>query len=570
MKNLEIARMFYEMAYILEMQNVQWKPQAYRHAAKSIEALSEDIEDVAKRWKLREISGVGEKLAEKIEEYIKTGKIKEYARLKASVPKGIEDFMQIPGMGPKKAKALVEKLKISTLKQLEEAAKKHKIQNIEGFGEKTEEDILKGLEMKKKGSERMLLGYALPIANDIISKLKSLKEVHKISMAGSVRRMKETIGDLDILVTSSNHDKVMDFFTKMKDVKNVLAKGTTKSAVVLKNGLQVDVRVLDDRSFGSALNYFTGSKEHNVKLREFAIKKGYKLSAYGLFNRKTNKQVAGKTEEEVYAKLGLPYIEPELREDRGEIDAAMKRKLPKLIALKDIKGDLHVHTKYTDGDNTIEEMALAAKKRGYEYICISDHSQSQHISHGLNPKMLEKQLAEIKKVQKKISGIKILAGSEVDIKADGTLDLPDSTLKKLDVVIASVHSGFKSPKEVMTKRIVKALQNPYVTILAHPTGRLINEREPYAVDLDAVFDAAKKYNVALEINSFPDRLDLNDSNIINAKKKGCRFAIETDAHSTDQLHLIGLGVATARRGWVEKKDVINTLSLKELEKRLKK
>ena len=283
MKNLEIARMFYEMAYILEMQNVQWKPQAYRHAAKSIEALSEDIEDVAKRWKLREISGVGEKLAEKIEEYIKTGKIKEYARLKASVPKGIEDFMQIPGMGPKKAKALVEKLKISTLKQLEEAAKKHKIQNIEGFGEKTEEDILKGLEMKKKGSERMLLGYALPIANDIISKLKSLKEVHKISMAGSVRRMKETIGDLDILVTSSNHDKVMDFFTKMKDVKNVLAKGTTKSAVVLKNGLQVDVRVLDDRSFGSALNYFTGSKEHNVKLREFAIFRFYIAICPGFF-----------------------------------------------------------------------------------------------------------------------------------------------------------------------------------------------------------------------------------------------------------------------------------------------
>lgn len=570
MKNPEIASLFYEIADMLEMQNVQWKPQAYRKAAKGLEALGEDVEEIYKKEGIkgfRKIPGVGEKLALKIEQYIKTGRIKEYERLKKSMPAHLNELMAVSSLGPKKAVILNKKLGIESVEDLEKAIKQHRIAKIFGFGAKTEENILKGIELMKRGRERKLLGIVLPIARDIAEKLRKLKEVDKIEIGGSIRRRKETIRDIDILITSKKPAPVMDLFTSLPDVDRVLAKGATKSSVILKNNMQVDLRVLDPKSFGAALQYFTGNKEHNIMMRERAIKKGLKLSEYGLFNKKTNKLVAGKTEEEVYKKLGLPYIEPELRENTGEIDAALNKKLPKVIGYNDIKGDLHVHSKYSDGDDSIEDIADYAKKIGYEYICISDHSKSQHIAHGIDEERLLKQLEEIKKINKKLKNFRIFTGSEVDIKSDGSLDFSDDILKKLDVVIASVHSGFKSSKEEMTKRVVKALKNENVDIFGHPTGRLINEREAYEIDLNEVFNVAKeRKNLFLEINAFPSRLDLNDANVKLAVSKGLKLAINTDSHSTTQMHYMELGIATARRGWAEKKDIINCLGLKEIMK----
>lgn len=568
MKNLEIARIFYVMADILEMQGVAWKPRAYRRAAKAIESLTEDIEDVWKRGELERIPGVGKRLAEKIEEYLKTGKLREYEELKKVVPAQIYQLIEIPGMGPKKAKRLYKELGIKTIAQLRRAAQKHLIAKLKGFGKKSEEDIIRGIALLELKKERMLLGKALPLAEDIVKKLKMLKEVKKISLAGSLRRLKETIGDIDILVTSIKPQKVMDLFTTLPDVRTVIAKGPTKSTVILKAGIQADVRVVKPESWGSALQYFTGSKEHNIELRKIAIKLGYKLNEYGLFKNK--KQVAGRTEKEIYKKLGLAYIVPELRENRGEIEAAARRRLPKLVDYADIKGDFHVHTKWSDGDNTIEEMAKAARSLGYEYICISDHSKSEAIAHGLNEERLLKQIKEIKTLNKRLKGIRILAGNEVDIKADGSLDISDSVLKKLDIVCVAIHSGFKMSKQKMTERIITALENRYVDILAHPTGRIINERPPYNVDLEEIFSVAADRKIHMEVNAFPDRLDLNDTAIMDAIKQGIKLAIGTDAHSTDQLKLIKFGVAQARRGWARPANIINTKSLNELKKYFRK
>lgn len=573
MKNPEIAAIFYEMADILEMQNVQWKPRAYRHAAKAIESLSEDVTDIYKRGGIKElekIPGVGAGLAAKIEEFLKTGKVKEHQRLRKLVPAHIDRLMAIPGMGPKKARMLYEKLGISTISQLEKAAKQHKIAKLPRMGIKSEEDILRGIEIFKKGKERTLLGHALPIANEIVQALNKLKEVDQIQAAGSLRRMKETVRDVDILVTSKKPAKIMDFFTTLPTVKTILAKGHTKSTVILATGMQADVRVVPPRSFGAALQYFTGSKEHNIALRQIAIKKGLKLSEYGVFQRRTNKLVAGKTEQEVYKKLRLQYIEPELRENKGEVEAAKQKKLPRLADYKDIKGDFHVHSKWSDGDNTIKEIAATAKKYGYSYICVSDHSKSQIIAHGLSEKDMLKKLQEIKKLNKKLKGIRVLSGAEVDIKSDGRLDYPDSLLKKIDIVTAAIHSGFKQPKAVMTKRILTGLDNKYIDIFAHPTGRIINERPGYNVDLDQVFALAKDKKIHMEVNAFPDRLDLNDLGIKAAIEAGLKIAIGTDAHSTDQLHFINLGVAQARRGWATKKDILNTYTLKQLKKYFKR
>lgn len=572
MKNQEIAQIFYNIADILEMKNVQWKPAAYRKAARALDSLSEPVEDVFKEGgikALEDIPGIGERLAEKIIQYIKTGKIKEYEKLKKTLPKGLIDMMNVQGIGPKKAQKLYKELHIKSVKDLEEAAKKHRIQKLETFKEKTEENILKGIEIFKQKKGRMLLGLALPQAREIISQLKKVKGVQQVEAAGSLRRMKETIGDIDILVTSKDHEAVMDAFTKMPSVKRILAKGETKSSVWLKTGLQVDVRVLDPSSFGSALQYFTGNKDHNIKLRAIAIKKGLKLSEYGLFTKKGNKKVAGKTEEEVYKKLGLPYIEPELRESMSEIDAAKQKKLPYLVTLKDIKGDLHIHTNYSDGVNTVKEVAEACRKLGYDYMCVADHSKSTTIAHGLSEKQVDKQIDEIKKLNKKLRGIKVLTGTEVDILEDGSLDFPDKILKKLDVVTASVHRKFKMSKKQMTERIIKAMSNDNVDIIGHPTGRLIGKREGYDLDFDKLFKAAKDTKTILEINSQPDRLDLNGYLVKEAVSKGVKLAVVTDAHSLVQLNFMELGVAMARRGWCEKKDVINTLPLPKLLKQLK-
>ncbi len=569
MKNPELARIFYEIADILEMQNVQWKPQAYRKAARAIEALSEDVEAIYRRGgikALEDIRGVGEGLGKKIIEFIETGKVNAYEKLQKQIPKGIDELMQVMGIGPKKVTFLYKKLGIKSVKALENAVKKHRLKNLSGFGEKTEENILKSLQLYKAGGERQLLGLTLPLAEEIVSRLKRLKEVNNVNYAGSLRRMNETVRDIDILATSSRPEKVIDAFTRLPEVQRVISKGTTRSTVILKAGIQADLRVVDDKSYGAAMQYFTGSKDHNIKLRQIAIKKGYKLSEYGLFKR-TGQFVTGKTEEEIYKKLNLPYIEPELRENRGEIETKV---LPKLVQLKDIKGDFHIHTTWSDGEDEIEEIAKAAQKLGYEYIAITDHSKSMAIANGLDEKRLLKQMAEIKKLNSRFRNFRILAGAEVDIKADGSLDFPNEMLKKLDIVVASVHSGFKSTKEEMTKRVLKAISNPLVDIFAHPTGRLINKRPGYELDFKQLFKAARENKVCIEINSQPERLDLNDINIKSAVDSKIKLTIGTDTHSINQLGFMELGVAQARRGWAEKKDILNTLSLKELPKHFRK
>ncbi len=566
MKNREIASMFYEMADILEMQGVDWKPNAFRKGARSIEGLSTPIEQIYAKGgvkALMEISGIGQALSSKIEEFLKTGKMKEFDKLVKSIPKGVEEMMHVPGLGPKKVMRLYKKLKITSLSELESAAKAGKLSKLDGFGAKSEQDILRGLGLVKQGAQRKLLGLALPLAREISERMLKVPGVKKAQPAGSLRRMKESVGDIDILVISSKPAKVMEAFTKMPEVQTVLAKGATKSTVILKDGVQADVRVLEERSFGGALQYFTGNTDHNVVLRQLAIKKGLKLSEYGIF--KNGRYVCGRTEKEVYAKLGLPYIEPELRENQGEIQAGLKRKLPDLIPYNAIKGDLHMHTKWSDGLHSVEEMARAAKQLGYKYIAITDHSKSQHIAHGMEEKRLLQYLKEIEKVENKV-GIRILKGSEVEVLADGSLDYSDNILKKLDIVLAAVHSGFKSPREQITKRILKALSNAYVNILAHPTGRLINQRDPLNFDFDKIASFAAKQGIALEIDSYPARLDLKDILARRAVELGCKLSIDTDSHAVDHLRFMELGIAQARRGWVEAKDVINTWPLAKLEK----
>ena len=569
MKNQELIKIFYDIAEILEIKKIEWKPRAYRKAALSIQSLSEDIEDIYKEKGLaglKEIPGIGDAISQKIAEYIETGKIHEYEKLKESIPPHLTELSKIGGLGPKRAQFLFEELKIKNIKDLERATKKDKIAKLPTFGIKSQANIKKGLELYKKGQERRLLGYVLPIAEELKAELDKLKEIKKIDIAGSVRRRKETIKDIDILVIGKNKEKIMDYFTSLPVVSRILAKGHTKSSVVLTNNMQADLRVLDPKNYGAALNYFTGSKEHNVRLRQIAIKKGYKFSEYGLFNRKTNRYIAGKTEQEVYKKLGLKYVEPELRESMGELDLEINKRLPRLITLKDIKGDLHSHTKATDGVNTIEEMALAAKKRGYEYLSISDHSKSTRVANGLNEKGLSEQLKKIDKINSKISGITLLKSSEVDILKDGSLDYSNNILKQMDIVLCSIHSGFKQDKTTMTKRLIKAIENPYTNIIGHPSGRLINRRYPYEFDIDKVFEAAKDNNVAFEINSQPDRLDLKDIYIKKAVENKVKLVINSDAHSAKDLWLIEFGVMQARRGWAEKKDILNTFPLRKLSK----
>ncbi|MBI2574871.1 DNA polymerase/3'-5' exonuclease PolX [Candidatus Woesearchaeota archaeon] len=573
MKNSEAAKVLYDIADLLEMQGVDFKPQAYRKAARSVEELSEDVAEIHRKGGkegLKQIAGIGEGIAEKLDELLGTGKLKYYDELKKKFPAHISELMEVPGLGPKRIKLLHEKLGIKSLGDLEKAAKSHRIASLPGLGEKAEEDLLKGIGLVKKGKERMLLGLALPIARELESRLGSLKFVSRAVVAGSLRRRQETVGDLDILVVSYKPKEVMDFFTSMKDVQRILAKGETKSSVLLRSGLQVDVRVVEEKSFGAALQYFSGDIQHNVKLREIAIRKDFKLNEYGLFARKGSKYIAGKTEEEVYKALGMDCPEPEIRADRGEIEAAARHKLPKLIGYGSIKGDLHAHTTKSDGADGLDEMVSAAKKMGYEYIAITDHSVSERIASGLKEEDMEKWLKEIREFAKKTNGIRVLAGSEVSIKASGELDYSDDILKKMDIVVASVHSRFKSSRDEMTRRIVNALGSKYIDILGHPTGRLISRREPYEADMKAVIKAAVDNNICLEINSQPDRLDLKDTHVREAKEMGAKFVINTDAHSAAGLNYMELGIATARRGWLGEKDVVSTLPLEELPKYFRK
>ncbi|MCD6402690.1 DNA polymerase/3'-5' exonuclease PolX, partial [bacterium] len=552
MKNKEIAKIFYEIADYLEMEGVPFKPFAYQKAAITLETIEEDVEEIYKREGLeglKKIPGVGESIALKIEEYLKTGKIRYYEKFKKKIPVDLQEIIAIEGMGPKRAKILYEKLGIKSVKDLEKAAKAHKIAPIFGFGEKTEKNILEGIEFLKRSKGRFLLGEILPKVKEVCEKLSKLKEVEKIDVAGSVRRKKETIGDVDLLVISQNPKKVMDYFTSLPGIVKIWGKGTTKSSIKMKEGFDMDLRVLPRRSYGAALQYFTGSKEHNIHLRKIAIDRGLKLSEYGLFKGK--KMIAGRTEKEIYRALGMEWIPPEMREDRGEIEAALTHKLPKIIDYKDIKGDLHCHIKWAGkwdgGANTIEEMAETAIKMGYQYLGIASHTKFLKIEHGLNEKQLELRNKKIDKINEKLKiencKLKILKGCEANILNDGSIDIKDETLKKLDFVIAGIHSNFKMEKKKMTERIIRAMKNPNVDIISHPTGRILKRRDEYQIDFDKILRAAKEFGVILEINSFPERLDLNDQNIQRAKEVGVKMIINTDSHHKDQMRFIELGIA---------------------------
>lgn len=564
MKNFEIAKILYNIALYLEMENEPFKPRAYEKAARSIEALTEDVSDIYKQGGIKtlmDIPGVGESIAEKIEEMVLTGKLEYYEKLKKKIPVDIESLTSIEGVGPKRVKILYKKLKIKTVEDLEKVAKAGKIRKLEGFGEKSEQAILKGIEFLKRSKGRFILGFVLPILRDIEERLRKLPEVKMVDIGGSTRRMKETIGDADFLVISNESAKVMNFFTSMPDVVHIYSKGPTKSMVKLRIGLDADIRVVPEKSYGAALQYFTGNKDHNVALRKIAIEKGWKLSEYGVFDRR-DKYLFGKNEEEVYERLGMKWMPPELRENTGEIEAAMKNKLPKLIEYGSLRGDLQIQTKWTDGDNSIKEMAEEAKRLGLEYIAITDHTKSLGFTGGLDEKKLEQQAREIKKVDKELNGITILSGAEVNIMKNGSLDISNKTLSELDVVGAAVHSNFNLPKAEQTNRIIKAMENENADILFHPTGRVIQKREPYEVDIEKIIQTAKDTGTILEIDAFPDRLDLKDEYIKLAVKSGIKLVIDSDAHNKNQIRYLEFGIAQARRGWAEKRDIVNTESLK--------
>jgi DNA polymerase (family 10) len=569
MKNQEIARMFYEISEFLEMDNVPFKPQAYQKAAITLETLKDDIGQIYRDGgvkALKAIPHIGENIARKIEEYLTTGKLKYYEDFRKKIPIDLDEIVRVEGVGPKKAKVLYEKLGVTNLKELEDAARSRKIAPLAGFGEKTQRNIFEAIEFLKRSHGRFLLGEILPVADEVTGRLKTLKDVHKIDVAGSLRRMKETIGDVDILVTSDNPSKIMDFFTSMPGVAKVWGKGSTKSSVRMAEGFDMDLRVIPDESYGTALQYFTGSKDHNIALRKIALDQGLKLNEWGLF--RGSRSIAARTEEDVYKALGMLWIPPEIREDRGEIEASRKGNLPELITRKDIRGDLHVHSNWNGGADSIEDIAQAAMKMGYDYVGIADHTQFLKIERGLDEKKLRERNREIDRLNEKLKRsarrFRILKGCEANIMNDGSIDLEDEVLAELDFVIAGVHSRFRMTRTAMTERICRAMANPHVDILAHPTGRILKRRDEYEIDFDQILKAAKKTGTLLEINSYFERLDLDDVNILHAKKAGIRMCINTDAHRADQMHQITFGIAQARRGWAEKQDIINALPVEKL------
>jgi DNA polymerase (family 10) len=563
MKNREIADLLEEMADILEFKGENpFKISAYRKASRIIGDLTQDIEEIAEQGKLKEIPGIGEGMAQKIVEYLKTGKISKFEEARKGVSDELIAIMDIPGMGPKTLSMLHREKGISNLSQLEKALEDGSLRGLFGIGEKKIENIKRGIQLLKQSKGRMNLGIAFPLAKRIVEALREKTGSKNIEWAGSLRRMKESIGDIDILATGPDKEKIVHVFTHLPEVKEVLASGQTKASVIVEGGTQIDLRVVEEDSYGAALQYFTGSKAHNIHLRGIAKAKGIKINEYGVFKGK--KKVGGKDEKDIYRALGMDWMEPELREDRGEIEAAQKGRLPKLVQESDIKGDLHVHSKWSDGTSSIEEVARAAQGRGYQYVAITDHSKSLRIAHGLDESRLMKQTEEIDRVNEKLKGFQILKGTEVDILAEGRLDFPEKVLEKFDIVVASIHSGFKQDRAKMTKRIIQAFENPYLHIFAHPTGRLLGARDPYEVEMDELIEAAKKFGKVLEINAYFERLDLDDIHCRKAKEMGIQVAISTDSHHPDQMWMMSLGVAVAKRGWLEKKDVLNTLSLKEI------
>ncbi|MCF8084273.1 MAG: DNA polymerase/3'-5' exonuclease PolX [Deltaproteobacteria bacterium] len=569
-QNADVSEIFNKLADLLDIQGANpFRVRAYRNAARTVTSLPRNVADmIQENNDLSELAGIGKDLAGKIQEIVQTGTLSQLEEVEKETPSELNQLMNVGGLGPKRVKALYQELGIRNLKELKAAAESQKIRDLEGFGEKTEQQILEELQQMDGSEVRIKLLEAEQRAEPLVDYLKKTKGLKEITVAGSFRRKKETVGDLDILVTCKKGSKIMDRFVRYEDIRKVVSQGTTRSTVILRSGLQVDVRVLPQVSYGAALHYFTGSKSHNIAVRKIGTKKGLKINEYGVF--KGDERIAGKTEKEVYDQVGLPYIEPELRENRGEVEAAQKDELPSLLTLKDIRGDLHSHTKATDGHHSLEAMAKAAKEHGYEYLAVTDHSQKVTMAKGLDAKRLSEQIKAIDKLNEELEGIRILKGIEVDILEDGSLDLPDDILKELDLRVCSVHYKQNLSQQKQTERIIRAMDNPYFNILAHPTGRLINERKPMELNLEKIMEAAKDRGCHLEVNAHPDRLDLSDPYCKMAREMDLNLAISTDAHSTSDLDFMRFGVNQARRGWLEPGDVLNTHSWKQLKKLLQR
>jgi DNA polymerase (family 10) len=565
MRNQEVAKILHDISVLLDIKGEsRFRVVAYEEAARRIEGWPEPIEEVWKNGKLEDIPGIGQSIASKIAEYLATGKMTYYEELTKEIPPELIELTEIPGVGPKIAKLLYEQLGVKTPEDLEKAIREKKLRNLPRLGAKSEEKIARGLEMFRRKTGRMLLGQALPLVEGIVALLRERTGVEKISPAGSIRRMKETIGDIDILVASSRPQLIMDVFVALPQVREVLAKGDTKSSIVTHEGIQVDVRVVEEECFGAALQYFTGSKAHNIKLREIALKKGFKVNEYGIFRLDTNERVGGEREEDIYEILGMEWIPPELREDQGEIECALEKKLPVLVDMKDIRGDLHVHSHWSDGVASIEEMAQAALARGYQYLAICDHTQSLAVASGLTPEEIHEREKEIRRWNERHPELLVLNGVEANILSDGSLDFPDKELALLEVVVAGLHSGLTQKEEKILKRLELAMKNPYVQIISHPTGRIIGKREAYEVNCDVLFAMAKATHTSLELNAQPERLDLRDVDARKAAQEGIKIVISTDAHDPGSLEYMRYGVAQARRAWLRKEDVLNTFGREEL------
>lgn len=570
MKNKKIASIFNQMADLLEIKGTNpFRIRAYRKAAENLESLTEDVAGIALRGGLENISGIGKDLAGKIREVLETGLLQDCEDLKKEVPPGIITLLDIPGVGPRTAKLLFDHFGVTSPEEVETLALEHKIQGIRGIKARTEENILNGIAAVRKGRERLPLGLLLPLAREIIWKLERIPSVYRAGIAGSLRRRRETAKDIDLLVASERSEEVMQAFTSLSLAKNILACGDTKSSIRTAEGIQIDLRAVEPESFGAALCYFTGSKAHNIRIRDLAARSGLKINEYGVF--RGSERISGREEEDVFSAVGLPYIEPELREDRGEIEAAQEGKLPVLVKMADIRGDSHIHSKFSDGAASLEEIAEKASAFGYSWAAVADHSPSLKVARGLSIQDLQEKINYIHELNERGSyPAKLLCAAEVDIDGDGNLDYPDEVLAGLDIVLASIHSGFKQEEERITHRIISAMKNPCVDIVAHPTGRLLGSRNPYAVDVERIIQVAAETGTALEINAYFRRLDLNDIYARAAKEKGCLLAIGTDAHSLEQMELFPLGLAVARRAWLEKKDLLNARDYSELKSHIKR
>jgi len=565
MRSSEVARVFQDVADLLELKGENpFKIRAYQKAARSIEHLPVEVEQLVAEGRLREIPGVGEAITKKITELVNTGRLEYYEKLKAEFPEGISSLLDIPGIGPRTAMLLSGELGVSSVDDLEAAVAGGKVTTLNRMGEKTAENILHQIEVLRRRDSRIPIGEAIPVAEEIMLRLKYLPGVRNLSPAGSLRRFCETLGDIDLICTADNAPDVIRAFTRLPQVREVLAGGDTKASVIVAGGLQVDLRVVEHDAYGSLLQHFTGSRQHNINLRERAHRMGLSLNEYGITDLNTGEMEKFDTEEAFYRRQGLQYIPPELREGQIEIERAERGAIPELVDVSDIKGDLHVHTDWSDGSDSIEAMVLAAKERGYQYLAITDHSGGRGIAHGLRAERLRQQMAVIDELDRKVSGIRILKGIEVDIRADGSLDLPLDLLAELDIVVAAVHSAMNQPKDKMTRRIVRAVENPFVNVLAHPTCRLLPGRESVAVDMEMVFRAAARSGTALEISAMPSRLDLKDTHVYRARELGVKLVTSTDAHNAGHLKFIRFGVGVARRGWCQAEDILNTRPLAEL------